>query len=243
MIENWNERTHLLLGDEAMERLRQAHVLVVGVGGVGAYATEMMTRAGVGTITIVDADDINASNINRQLPALHSTIDKSKVEVLAHRLLDINPDLKIDARQVYLRDDLIADLLDEVKPDFVVDAIDTIAPKISLIAETTRHKLPLISSMGAGAKRDITKIQFAKLKDTYHCGLSRQVRKRLKKLGINHQNMMVVFSSEAPDSKALLKVENEENKKTTCGTISYMPAVFGCFLAEYVIRKLTTPKE
>lgn len=243
MIKDWNERTTLLVGDQDMACLDEAHVLVVGVGGVGAYAAEMIVRAGVGSLTIIDADTINATNINRQLPALHSTIGRSKVEVLADRLLDINPELNLDARQMYLKDDLISDLLDEVKPDFVVDAIDTITPKVSLIAESSRRKLSLISSMGAGAKRDVTKIQFAKLKDTYHCGLSRQVRKRLKKLGINHQNMMVVFSSEAPDLNAVIEVENEQNKKTTCGTISYMPAVFGCYLAEYVIRKLTTPKE
>lgn len=243
MIKDWNERTTLLVGNQDMACLDGAHVLVVGVGGVGAYAAEMIVRAGVGSLTIIDADTINATNINRQLPALHSTIGRSKVEVLADRLLDINPELNLDARQMYLKDDLISDLLDEVKPDFVVDAIDTITPKVSLIAESSRRKLSLISSMGAGAKRDVTKIQFAKLKDTYHCGLSRQVRKRLKKIGINHQNMMVVFSSEAPDLNAVIEVENEQNKKTTCGTISYMPAVFGCYLAEYVIRKLTTPKE
>lgn len=242
MIQYWNERTDLLIGHEAMECLRNAHVLVVGVGGVGAYAAEMLVRAGIGAITIIDADDINPTNINRQLPALHSTVGLSKVDVLAARFLDINPDLKMDARQCYLKDKLISELLDEVKPDFVVDAIDTITPKVDLIAESTRRKLPLISSMGAGAKRDVTKVQFAKLKDTYHCGLSRQVRKRLKKMGFNHQKMMVVFCSEAPDPNALLKVKNEENKKTTCGTISYMPTVFGCYLAEYVIRKLITPQ-
>lgn len=243
MIEDWNVRTTLLVGDEAMERLHRAHVLIVGIGGVGAYAAEMLVRAGIGTLTIIDADTVNPTNINRQLLALHSTINLSKVDVLSTRLLDINPELKIHTRHVYLKAEMISELLDEVIPDFVVDAIDTITPKICLIAESTRRKLPIISSMGAGAKRDITKIQFAKLKDTYHCGLSRQVRKRLKKLGINHQNMMVVFSSEAPNLKSLLLVDNEENKKSTCGTISYMPAVFGCYLAEYVIRKLTTPKK
>ncbi|HXK75668.1 MAG TPA: tRNA threonylcarbamoyladenosine dehydratase [Bacteroidaceae bacterium] len=238
----WNERTALLLGEDQMQRLTNSHVLVVGVGGVGAYAAEMLVRAGLGQITIVDADKIHVSNINRQLPALHSNIDSPKVDTLGARLMDINPQLKLTKYQLYIRDEKTPELLQSADFDFIVDAIDTIAPKVYLIAEAIKRKIKIISSMGAGAKRDITKIQFAKLKDTYHCGLSRQVRKRLRAIGIKHHKIPVVFSSEPADPKAVIMIDDEQNKKSTCGTISYMPAVFGCYLAEYVLRKLTTTK-
>lgn len=239
----WNERTTLLLGEDQMQQLTNSHVLVVGVGGVGAYAAEMLVRAGVGQITIVDADTVNLSNINRQLPALHSSIDSPKVDALGDRLVDINPQLQLTKHQLYIRDEKTPELLQSADFDFIVDAIDTIAPKVYLIAEAVKQKIKIVSSMGAGAKRDITKVQFAKLKDTYHCGLSRQVRKRLRAIGIKHHKMPVVFSSEPADPKAILMVDDEQNKKSTCGTISYMPAVFGCYLAEYVLRKLTSTQD
>lgn len=236
-MEDWQQRTWLLLGEEKMERLRQAHVLVVGVGGVGAYAAEMICRAGVGRMTIVDADTVQPTNINRQLPALHSTVGKEKTEVLAARFKDINPDMQLTVLPVFLKDGNIPELLDAARYDFVVDAIDTLAPKCHLIAETLKRHIKIVSSMGAGAKSDITQIRFADIWDTYHCGLSKAVRKRLQKLGIKRK-LPVVFSTEQADPKAVLLTEDERNKKSTCGTVSYMPAVFGCYLAEYVIRRL-----
>ena len=236
-MEDWKQRTRLLLGEEKSERLRQAHVLVVGVGGVGAYAAEMLCRAGVGRLTLVDADTVQPTNINRQLPALHSTLGQPKVEVLAARFRDINPEVELTVLPVFLKDENIPQLLDAVRYDFVVDAIDTLAPKCHLIAEALRRRIKIVSSMGAGAKSDITQIRFADIWDTYHCGLSKAVRKRLQKMGIRHK-LPVVFSTEQADPKAVLLTDDERNKKSTCGTVSYMSAVFGCYLAEYVIRRL-----
>lgn len=243
----WTERTALLLGEDKMRRLSAAHVLVVGVGGVGAYAAEMLCRAGVGEMTIVDADTVQPSNINRQLPATHSTIGRPKVEVLAERFHDINPDIRLHALPMYLKEEEVASLLDgtlncqlpivDCQFDVIVDAIDTIAPKCALIAEAMRRGIPIVSSMGAGAKSDITQIRFADLWDTYHCGLAKAVRTRLKKAGIR-KSLPVVFSTEQANRQAVITVDDERNKKSTAGTISYMPAVFGCYLAEYVIRHL-----
>ena len=230
--DDWQQRTELLLGEEKMNRIRNSHVLVVGLGGVGAYAAEMICRAGVGRMTIVDADTVQPTNLNRQLPALHSTLGMSKAEVLATRYKDINPVLP-----VYLKDENIPELLDAGKYDFIVDAIDTISPKCFLIYEAMKRRIRIVSSMGAGAKSDITQVRFADLWDTYHCGLSKAVRKRLQKMGMK-RTLPVVFSTEQADAKAVLLTDDEQNKKSTCGTVSYMPAVFGCYLAEYVIKRL-----
>lgn len=233
----WRQRTELLLGKEKMERLRNAHVLVVGLGGVGAYAAEMICRAGVGKMTIIDADVVQPTNINRQLPATHSVIGRPKAEVLAERFMDINPELDLKVLPVYLKDEAIPELLDGARFDFIVDAIDTVAPKCYLIYHALRRGIRIVSSMGAGAKKDITQIRFADLWETYHCGLSKAVRKRLQKMGMKRK-LPVVFSTEQADADAVLLVEGEANKKSTAGTVSYMPAVFGCYLAEYVIRKI-----
>ena len=237
MRDEWQQRTKLLLGEEKMERLRKAHVLVVGVGGVGAYAAEMLCRAGVGKMTIVDADTVQPSNMNRQLPALRSALGRFKVDVLAERFRDINPELELHVMPVYLKDEAIPELLDSAAVDFIVDAIDTVAPKCFLIYHALKRRMKIVSSMGAGAKKDITQVRFADLWDTYHCGLSKAVRKRLQKMGMKRK-LPVVFSTEQADPEAVVLVEGEANKKSTVGTISYMPAVFGCYLAEYVIGKL-----
>ncbi|MDE5711885.1 MAG: tRNA threonylcarbamoyladenosine dehydratase [Bacteroides sp.] len=236
-MEDWQQRTKLLLGEEKAERLRRAHVLVVGLGGVGASAAEMICRAGVGRMTIVDADMVQPTNINRQLPALHSTVGQQKAEVLAARFRDINPELELTVLPLFLKDENIPELLDASTYDFVVDAIDTLAPKCHLIVEAMRRHIKIVSSMGAGAKSDITQVRFADIWDTYHCGLSKAVRKRLQKMGVRRK-LPVVFSTEQADPKAVLLTEDELNKKSTCGTVSYLPAVFGCYLAEYVIKRL-----
>ncbi|ERI84707.1 tRNA threonylcarbamoyladenosine dehydratase [Bacteroides pyogenes] len=237
MEENWQQRTELLLGKDKMNRIRAAHVLVVGLGGVGAYAAEMLCRAGVGRMTLVDADTVQPTNMNRQLPAMHSTLGRPKAEVLAERYKDINPEIELTVLPVYLKDDGIPALLDSARFDFIVDAIDTISPKCFLIYEAMNRRIRIVSSMGAGAKSDITQVRFADLWDTYHCGLSKAVRKRLQKMGMKRK-LPVVFSTEQADPKAVLLTDEERNKKSTCGTVSYMPAVFGCYLAEYVIKRL-----
>ena len=242
-IERWTDRTELLLGKDKMQRLSDAHVLVVGVGGVGAYAAEMLCRAGIGEMTLIDADTVQPTNINRQLPATHATLGRAKVEVLAERFRDINPDIKLHVMPVYLKEEDILNssteggIWGESPFSYIVDAIDTIAPKCALIIEAIRRRIPIVSSMGAGAKSDITQIRFADIWNTYHCGLAKAVRTRLKKAGIR-QSLPVVFSTEQADRNAIITIKGEQNKKSTTGTISYIPAVFGCYLAEYVIRKL-----
>ena len=205
--------------------------------GYGAYAAEMLCRTGVGKMTIVDADTVQPTNMNRQLPAMHSTLGMPKAEVLATRYKDINPDIELTVLPVYLKDENIPELLDAGKYDFIVDAIDTISPKCFLIYEAMKRHIKIVSSMGAGAKSDISQVRFADLWDTYHCGLSKAVRKRLQKMGMKRK-LPVVFSTEQADPKAVLLTDDEQNKKSTCGTVSYMPAVFGCYLAEYVIKRL-----
>ena len=234
---NWKQRTELLLGEDKMARLQSAHVLVVGLGGVGAYAAEMICRAGVGRMTIVDADTVQITNLNRQLPAMHSTLGMFKADVLEARFKDINPDLELKVLPVFLKDENIPDLLEADEYAFIVDAIDTLSPKCYLIYHALQRRIKIVSSMGAGAKSDITQVRFADLWDTYHCGLSKAVRKRLQKMGVKRK-VPVVFSTEQADPKAVLLTDDEMNKKSTCGTVSYMPAVFGCYLAEYVIKRL-----
>lgn len=238
MDNDWTTRTALLLGTEGMRRLAASHVLVVGLGGVGAYAAEEIARAGVGRMTLVDADVVSLSNLNRQLPALHSTLGKPKAEVMAARLRDINPDLEIEVRNCFVRDEETEALLDAAHYDFVVDAIDTLSPKTFLIYHALQRHLPIISSMGAGAKIDPSRIRIADISKTTDCALARAVRKRLRGMGIR-SGLPVVFSTEPANPQAILEVEDEACKRTTTGTVSYMPALFGCYLASYVIRHLS----
>ena len=238
MATNWQERTELLYGTDRMERVRHARILIVGTGGVGAYAAEMLVRAGVGQMVLVDADTVQPSNINRQLCALHSTVGQDKVRVLEQRFLDINPELQLEMRAQYLEAEAVGPLLENSPYDFIIDAIDTIAPKCALIAEAVKRHIPIVSSMGAGAKTDITQIRFASIWDTYHCGLAKAVRNRLTRLGLKGCRLPVVFCTQQANRAAVCIVQNERNKKTTTGTVSYMPAAFGCFLAQYVLEHI-----
>ena len=209
---NWLERTELLLGSEKLELLRNAHVLVVGLGGVGAYAAEMIARAGVGRMTVADADTVNATNINRQLVALHSTVGRPKAEVLAERLRDINPGIGLTVVDKYIKDEETYILLDAAQYDYVVDAIDTLSPKLALIAAALERGLPLVSSMGAGAKTDPTKLEIADISKTHHCPLAHMLRKRLHKIGIR-RGFRAVFSPEPMREGAMILCE-EQNKKS-----------------------------
>lgn len=238
MSYNWNTRTELLLGADRIEKLAHSHVLVVGLGGVGAYAAEQICRAGVGHMTIVDADTVNESNINRQLPALHSTIGMPKAEVVANRLLDINPRLKLTVVNEFLRDERTEEILSATCYDFVVDAIDSLSPKVFLIYHALQKGIPLVSSMGAGAKIDPAQVRIADISKTCNCALAKAVRKRLRGMGIN-RGVPAVFSTEMANPDAIIEVDNEQCKRSTAGTVSYMPAIFGCYLASYVINKLT----
>ena len=234
-MKEWMQRTELLLGSDRIERLRNARVLVVGLGGVGAYAAEAIARAGVGTMTIADADAVSESNINRQLPALHSTVGEPKAEVMARRLLDINPGLRLTVVRRYIRDEETETLLDEGF-DYVVDAIDTLSPKAGLIRSCLERDIPVVSSMGAGAKTDPTRVRIEDIARSHHCPLAHMLRKRLHKMGIR-TGFYVVFSDEPVREGSMMLCE-ETNKKSNVGTISYMPAVFGCHCASVVIRGL-----
>ncbi len=235
-MNNWLERSELLLGAENMERLRRANVLVVGVGGVGAYAAEMIVRVGVSRMTIADSDTVAVSNINRQLIALQSTIGRDKVELLAARLRDINPDLELRTVNAYIKDEMTDTLLDSERFDYVVDAIDTLSPKLALIKGCIDRGYPVVSSMGAGAKLDPTRLEISDISKTHHCPLAHMLRKRLHKIGIR-SGFKAVFSAEPPREGAMIECE-ERNKKSTVGTISYLPAMFGIGCASVVIREL-----
>ena len=234
--DNWLERTELLLGKEKLDLLRKAHVLVVGLGGVGAYAAEMIVRAGVGRMTIADADAVAPSNINRQLVALHSTVGRQKAEILAERLRDINPEIELTVVSRYIKDEETDLLLDAAKYDYAVDAIDTLSPKLALIKGALDRSLPLVSSMGAGAKTDPTKMEIADISKTHHCPLAHMLRKRLHKIGVR-SGFRAVYSPEPMREGALILCE-EQNKKSNVGTISYIPALFGIGCASVVIRGL-----
>lgn len=237
-MDNWFERTELMFGRQNVEALRAANVLVVGVGGVGAYAAEMLVRAGVGNITIVDADRVSLSNCNRQLVALHSTVGKPKVDVLADRLHDINPQLNIKKMDVFIKDEITVDILTGNDYSFVVDAIDTLAPKVFLLAEAVRRGIPVVSSMGSGGKLNPALVRIDDISKSDYCKLARMVRKRLHHLGIR-KGITVVYSPEVVPPERIIETDGEQNKKSNVGTVSYMPAIFGCYMASHVIRSIT----
>ncbi len=234
----WLQRTELLLGSEKPSQLRQAHILVVGLGGVGAYAAEMLCRSGIGKMTIVDGDKIHPTNRNRQLIALTSLEGLPKAATMGKRLLDINPELELTVHDEYIKDDRMIEILGG-KFDYVIDAIDTLAPKVFLISHSVEKGLKIVSSMGSGGKFDPEQVRIADLSESYNCKLASIMRKRLHGLGV-YTGVKVVFSPEKVNPDAIVVTEGEQNKRSTVGTISYMPPVFGCHLASIVIRDLIT---
>ena len=235
---DWLNRTELLFGEEKLNKLRNANVLIVGVGGVGAYAAEQLCRAGIGKMTIVDGDVIEITNRNRQLPALISTTGKPKTEIMASRFRDINPDIELTVINDFIADEKTVELLKSQPYDYVIDAIDTLSPKVFLIYHAIQLGLPVISSMGAGGKTDPEKVQITDISNSHHCTLAKVIRKRLSKLGIN-KGVKVVFSAEETDKNAV-RAEDGIYKKSVVGTISYMPPIFGCFISSVVIRDLVS---
>lgn len=232
-LAEWQERTKLLVGEEQIERLAQAHILVAGLGGVGGAAAEMLARAGVGKLTLVDADRIHPTNINRQILALHSNIGELKVEVAARRLRDINPSLEIDALPIYLEGETLDSLI--AQPfDAIIDAIDTISPKVYLIKKALEMGTPLVSSMGAGAKYDPNAVCVGSFWKSNYCHLARTIRRRLRQLhieGLEEKDFLAVYSTELCNPSAFEAVDGEQNKKTRAGVISYIPNLFGCMAA------------
>ena len=241
MIPEWQSRTELLLGKEALKILKSSHVLIVGLGGVGAYSAEMLCRAGVGKLTIADGDKVQPSNRNRQLIALHSNTGKDKTVLMAERLREINPDVDVTSINEFLHFDNLDNLLAE-KFDYVVDAIDTLSPKVFLIQKTLLKGYPLVSSMGSGGKVDPLQARISDISASHTCKLAYGIRKQLHRLGIR-QGFKVVFSPEVVSKDTIQLTEGERNKKSTVGTISYMPPIFGCLLASVVIRDLVDSKE
>ncbi len=234
---NWLNRTELLFGADRIEALKYKHVLVVGLGGVGAYAAEMICRAGVGRMTIADGDSVNLTNLNRQLVALHSTIGKQKAEIMKQRLLDINPELQLEIVPTYLKDESMVDLLKSHPYDYVVDAIDTLSPKIFLIYHSVNLGLKIVSSMGSGGRIDPTQVHIADIAQSYMCPLADVLRKRLHKLNI-YTGVKVVFTPELLFEGSVQETHGEQNKKSIVGTVSYMPPLFGCMISSVVIRDL-----
>lgn len=241
-MSDWQIRTRLLLGDEKLAILKQAHVLVAGLGGVGSWAAELLVRGGIGKLTIADHDSISPSNRNRQLPALKSNEGLAKADVMAERLLDINPDLHLVVVKTFLKDDAIPALLDQAVFDFVVDAIDTLSPKVFFLYHCKKRNYRVVSSMGSGNKFDPALIRVADISETYNCRLAHYVRKHLHKLGIR-EGIKAVFSPEVLPQKVLEWASGEQNKRTIAGTISYMPAMFGAWCASVVIRDLIGIKD
>ncbi len=238
-MEDFRERTILQTGEEGMALLSSSRVAVIGLGGVGAMAAEMIARAGVGKIIIADSDVYSITNKNRQIAAFDSTIGRKKTEVIRERLLDINPDIQITVIDEYLTGENIPSLIPEA--DFVIDAIDTMSPKIALIKFCMDNKIPLVSSMGAGAKWDATKVRITDISKSFNCPLAYMLRKRLRKVGIS-KGFKAVFSEELPEREAIVPFE-ERNHKSRAGTISYMPAVFGCVCAQAAVKSILKLEE
>jgi tRNA A37 threonylcarbamoyladenosine dehydratase len=233
---SWLSRSELLVGKSGIDKLQKAHVLVVGLGGVGSFAAEFICRSGVGEMTIVDGDVVDPSNRNRQLPALFTTHGVSKAEWMAERLLAINPDLKLHVIKEFLTPDACQELMKN-SYDYVMDCIDSVTPKLTLIREAYLSGKRIVSSMGAGGKTDPTKIRVADLYETYTCKLAFYIRKRVKKLGVS-KGVRAVFSTEDMDKDSLIMTDGSNYKQSAYGTISYLPAAFGGVAASVVIRDL-----
>jgi len=234
---NWLERTELLIKKNGLEKLQKSNILIVGMGGVGSFAAEFITRAGIGNLTIVDGDSIDITNINRQLIALNSNLGENKVEIMGKRITDINPNINLTLVNEFLQPESIENIIQNEKFDYVLDCIDSLSPKLSLIKASKKHKVKIISCMGAGGKVDPSKVLVRDICKTHNCYLAKQVRKRLKKDGI-HKGFRCVFSSELQNENSLKLTDGSNFKKSFYGTISYIPAIFGLYAASEVIRYL-----
>jgi len=234
-MSDWLDRTRLMLGEESLTKLKNSHVLVAGLGGVGGFAAEFICRAGVGTITIVDCDTVNQTNRNRQIIALKSTEGQNKTDLMASRLRDINPDLNLNVYNTYLIRKDLDEVVNAYKYDYVIDAIDTLSPKVFFIYYCLKNNYKIVSSFGSGGKLNPEDIKVVDVSETYNCKLAYYVRKKLHKLDV-YKGFKVVFSPEEKIGE--IRTSDDKNKKSTAGTISYMPAMFGGYCASVVIREL-----
>ncbi len=239
---NWCERTELLIGHENQERLKKAHVLIVGLGGVGSYAAEFIARSGVGKITLIDGDSFDITNKNRQLTALDSTLGRNKAVVLAERLRDINSEIKLNVIEEFVVPERVWEILKELQPDYVMDCIDSVSPKLEWIIASKRLKIKIITHLGAGGKTNPASVSVVHLHQTHDCKLALHLKKRLKRKDIDYRKIKAVFSSEIQLKSSLKMTDGSNFKRSFYGTISYMPALFGLQGAAEVIRYLQREK-
>jgi len=237
---SWLSRTELLIGKPALQKLAQSHVMVVGLGGVGSYAAEFIARSGVGTMTIIDGDVVDPTNRNRQLPALATNHGQSKADIMAARLSAINPELELQVVKSFVNPEMVEAQLQH-PPSYIIDAIDSITPKLTFMVSAYQKNIPIVSSMGAGGKFDPTQLQVTDIAKTHHCVFAQQIRKVLKREHQIYSGIKVVFSPEVPLKESLIMTDGSNFKKSAYGTISYLPAVFGAVCASVVIRDLIAP--
>lgn len=241
-MSEWLERSELLLGKEKLERLSNAHVMIVGLGGIGSFAAEFIARSGIGTLTLIDGDVFDPTNKNRQLTALDSTIGKNKAVVLGERIIDINPNIKLNIVEEFVLPDRVWPLLQEYSPDYVMDCIDSVTPKLAWLLSCKKLKIKVITHLGAGGKLDPSTVKVVNLVDTHNCKLGAHIKKRIKRHGASLRGIKAVFSSELQDKNSLKMTDGSKFKKSFYGTISYMPALFGLHGAAEVIRYLSEQK-
>ncbi len=234
---SWLSRTKLLIGADGLTTLANSHVMIVGLGGVGSFAAEFIARAGVGKITIIDGDVVDTTNRNRQLPALATNIGQPKATIMADRLQAINPEVELQVLQQFINPEIVENLF-TIKPDYIIDAIDSVTPKLTFITQALKQQIRLVSSMGAGGKMDPTQIQIADISKTHHCVFAQQIRKMLHTQFSIKKGFDCVFSPEMPLKESLILTDGTNFKKSAYGTVSYMPAMFGATAASVVIRKL-----
>lgn len=234
---SWLSRTELLIGRENLVKLSQAHVLVIGLGGVGSFAAEFICRGGVGTMTIVDGDVVDPTNRNRQLPALATNHGQSKADIMAERLKAINPELTLHVVKSFVTPDAVEQILDAARYDYIVDAIDSVTPKLTFLTQAYKRNMRIVSSMGAGGKMDPTLLKVVDISKTYNCPFAQQVRKNLKKAGI-YKGIKAVFSTEEQIRESLILTDGSNYKKSAYGTMPYLPATFGATCASVVLRDL-----
>jgi len=234
---SWLSRTELLIGRPSLEKLAQSHVMVVGLGGVGSFAAEFIARSGIGKMTIIDGDVVDPSNRNRQLPALATNHGESKADIMATRIKAINPEIDLNAIKDFVLPEKVLEHF-SIQPDYIIDAIDSITPKITFLKSAYELKVPIVSSMGAGAKLDPTLLQVVDISETYNCPFAQQVKKQLKKRFNIKNGIKAVFSPEKPIKESLMLTDGKNFKKSAYGTISYLPAVFGAVVSSVVIRDL-----
>jgi tRNA A37 threonylcarbamoyladenosine dehydratase len=238
---SWLSRTELLVGKEAIYKLSNSHIMIVGLGGVGSFAAEFIARSGVGKMTIIDGDIVDPTNRNRQLPALATNHGISKAEIMAERLQSINPELELVVVKQFLNPEMVQQQIEQ-RPSYIIDAIDSITPKLTFISMAYNQNISIVSSMGAGGRVDPIMLKVADISKTYNCPFAQQIRKQLKADFDIKSGFKAVFSPELPAKKSLMLTDGSNFKKSAYGTMSYMPAMFGAVAASVVIRDLIGKK-